>query len=83
MQAVDNKMDAGLSRAGSLVMLSMQLRFCTDAPSRVRSREALRQLTITDVGTAGHDNVYSLYIFFSIIYKFISIYKNYTLILIL
>ena len=35
-RAVDNKVDAGLSRAGSLVMSSMQLRFCIDAPSRVR-----------------------------------------------
>ena len=61
MQAVDNKMDAGLYRAGSFFMLSMQLRICVDAPSRVRSREALRQLTITDVGMAGRDNIYTSY----------------------
>ena len=55
IRAVDNKIDAGLSRAGSFVMLLMQLRICIDAPSRVRSREALRQLTMTDVGTSGRD----------------------------
>ena len=53
-------MDAGLFRAGSFVMLSIQLRFCIDAPSGVRSREALRQLTITDVGTAGRDIIKKL-----------------------
>ena len=45
----------GLSRAGSFVMLSMQSRFCIDAPYRVHAHEALRQLTITDVGTAGRE----------------------------
>ena len=60
-------MDAGLSRAGSFVMLSMQLRFCIDAPSRVLPREALRQLTITDIGSAGRDNI-SISIYINLIY---------------
>ena len=40
--SMDVKMNAGISRAGSFVVLSMQLRFCIVAPSRVGSREALR-----------------------------------------
>ena len=34
-------MDAGRSRAGTLVMSSMQLEFCIDAPSNVRYHELI------------------------------------------
>ena len=40
MQAVDNKIDAGRSRAGTLVM-SMQLKFCIDVTSNVRYHELI------------------------------------------
>ena len=37
----NNKMDAGRPRAGMLVMSSMQLKFCIDAPSNVRYNELI------------------------------------------
>ena len=37
----NNQIDAGRSRAGTLVKLSMQLKFCIDAPSNVRYHELI------------------------------------------
>ena len=37
----NNKMDAGCSRTGTLVISSMQLKFCIDAPSNVRYHELI------------------------------------------
>ena len=69
-------MNAGRSRASTLVMSSMQLKFCIDAPSNVRYNELINY----HVGTTGRDIIYYLLI---IIYYYLLIIIYYYLLIII